>query len=765
MTTLTAMHWGVYEVETLNGKRPVLKPFRHDPDPNPIGLHVLSDDVERLRIKRPAVRKSWLEAGAKSDGTLRGREPFVEVPWEQAIDLVAREIDRVRRDFGNESIFGGSYGWSSAGRFHHAQSQVHRFLNALGGYVRHVDTYSLGAGRAIMPHVVATMEQLMIEHTSWSVLAEHCEMFVAFGGVPIKNAQVGAGGPSEHRVRGGINELAKRGARLVNISPIRDNLEAADGKIEWIQIRPGTDVAVMLAMSHVLISENRHDKTFLAKYCTDFSPIEDYVMGRSDGIAKTPAWAAAISGVPADTITSLARDMASKRTMLNIAWALQRADHGEHPFWMLVTLAALLGQIGLPGGGFGLGYGAANLMGSPNARISGPTLPQGTNPVKAFIPVARIADMLFDPGGTFTYNGATHTYPDIRLVYWAGGNPFHHHQDLNRLVRAWAKPETIIVNEQFWNPLAKMADIVLPATTAQERDDLGYSNREKHVIAMKQIVPPQGDARDDYDIFAAIAETLGAREAFTEGRTARQWLEALYAESREKARKAHVELPSFDTLWDAGYAEIRGPNTDVVLLRDFRDDPVAHKLATPSGKIEITSPRIASFGVKGHPGHATWHEPREWLGGSLAQKYPLHMLSDQPETRLHSQLDHSPYSQGAKVAGRQPVVLHPDDAARRGIKGGDLCRVFNDRGATLAGAIVSDTVMPGVVRLSTGSWYDPAAETPGLDKNGNPNVLTADIGASDLTQGCTAHTCLVDVERFDGDPPPVTAYDLPRFGS
>lgn len=763
MTTLTAMHWGVYEVETPAGGRPLLKPFRHDPDPNPIGLHVLSDQVERLRIKRPAVRKSWLEKGAASDGRLRGREPFVEIPWDEASDLVAREIDRVRRDFGNASIFGGSYGWSSAGRFHHAQSQVHRFLNAVGGYVRHVDTYSLGAGRAIMPHVVATMEQLMMEHTAWNVLAEHCELFVAFGGVPIKNAQVGAGGPSEHRVRGGINGLARRGARLVNISPIRDTLEATAGETEWIAIRPNTDTAVMLAMAHTLVSEGLHDKAFLAKYCTDFAPIESYLLGRSDGIPKTPAWAEAISGVPASTISGLAREMASKRTMLNIAWALQRADNGEHPFWMIVTLAAMLGQIGLPGGGFGLGYGAANLMGSPNARFGGPTLPQGTNPVKAFIPVSRIADMLMNPGATFTYNGATHTYPDIRLVYWAGGNPFHHHQDLNRFVHAWAKPETIVVNEQFWNPLAKMADMVLPATTAQERDDLGYSNREKHIVAMKEIVPPQGDARDDYDIFADIAGKLGAREAFTEGRTARQWLEHLYAESRAKARAAHVDLPPFEALWKDGFAEIRGPNEDVVLLRDFRNDPDAHKLATPSGKIEITSQRIATFGVKGHPGHAVWREPREWLGGALASKFPLHMLSDQPETRLHSQLDHSPHSQGAKVGGRQPVVLHPEDAAARGISDGDLCRVFNDRGATLAGAIVSDTVMPGVIRLATGTWFDPSNETPGLDKAGNPNVLTADIGASALTQGCTAHTCLVEVERFAGEPPEITAYDLPRF--
>lgn len=764
MPTLTSMHWGVYEAEPRQGQRPLLTPFRDDPDPNPIGLSALSDEVERLRVRRPAVRRSWLEHGPGGKPELRGREPFVAVDWTRAIDLIAGELRRVREAHGNDSIFGGSYGWSSSGRFHHAQSQVHRFLNAIGGYVRHVDTYSLGAGRAIMPHIVATMEQLMISHTSWEVMAEHTELFVAFGGVPTKNAQISAGGPSEHRVRPALSRMAKRGVRFVNISPIRDNLETGLD-VEWIPIRPNTDTALMLGLAHELLKHDRHDRDFLARYCTDFAPLEAYVTGASDGVPKTAAWAAAITEVPAERIVALAREMAGSRTMLNISWALQRAHHGEHPFWMLVALAAMLGQIGLPGGGFGLGYGATNLMGSPHPRFGGPTLPQGNNAVRAFIPVARIADMLLNPGAAFTYNGGTHIYPDIRLIYWAGGNPFHHHQDLNKLVRAWAKPETVIVHEQFWNPLAKMADIVLPATTTLERDDIGYANRERHMIAMKALVPPTGEARDDYDAFADIADRMGVREAFTEGRTALQWLRHLYDESRGRARTANVMLPEFDAFWDAGLVEIRGTNAPVVLLDEFRADPIGHKLATPSGRIEVSSERIASFGVTGHPGHPIWQKPLEWLGGELSKRFPLHLLSDQPDRRLHSQLDHSPYSQAGKIAGRQPVTLHPSDAAARGLKTGDIARVFNDRGATLAGVLVSDVVRPGVVRLSTGSWFDPSSDlgSGNVEKNGNPNVLTPDIGASALTQGCSAHTCLVEIESAVGPVPDVTAYELPTF--
>eukprot|EP01034_Spumella_vulgaris_P011902 gene11902-15143_t len=154
--TLTAAHWGVYEVEYDDkGQATKLHPFSKDPDPSPIGLHMLSDEVARMRVRRPAFRKSWIEHGPGSKSDKRGQEPFVEVPWDEALDMVSAELKRVKDAHSNRAIFGGSYGWSSAGRFHHAQSQVHRFLNALGGYVRHQDSYSLGAARVLMPHILA----------------------------------------------------------------------------------------------------------------------------------------------------------------------------------------------------------------------------------------------------------------------------------------------------------------------------------------------------------------------------------------------------------------------------------------------------------------------------------------------------------------------------------------------------------------------------------------------------------------------------------
>lgn len=755
MTTYTQAHWGIYEVSP----ELALKGFAGDPDPSPIGLHQLDPALQALRVRRPAVRRSVLARGPGAAPEMRGREPFVEVEWDEALDLVAGELGRVRAEHGNKAIFGGSYGWGSAGRFHHAQSQVHRFLNSIGGYVRHADTYSLGAGRVLMPHIVAGMDEIMGSVTSWDVMAEHTTLFMSFGGVPCKNTQISSGGAGDHRVAGGLRAMGQAGVRFVNVSPVADNLDTG-GAVEWVPIRPNTDAAMLLGMCQVLLEEGLLDRGFLGRCCSGFAAVEAYLSGAADGVVKSPAWASAICGVPAAVIAQLARDAAASRTMLNIAWSLQRSEHGEQPYWALVTLAGMLGQIGLPGGGFAIGYGSTNKMGSSQVALPGPTLPQGRNKVAAFIPVARISDMLLHPGARFKYNGGAYEYPDIRLVYWAGGNPFHHHQDLNRLMRAWQKPETVVVHEQYWTATAKFADVVLPATIMLERDDVGYASREGFLVAMRQAMAAVGEARNDFAIFAALAERLGAGEGFTEGRSEAVWLELLYDGCRAKGAAMGVELPAFAAFWQQGIVDLSVHAAPVVMLEAFRADPVGNKLNTESGLIVLGSERIAGFGLADCPGHAAWLAPTEWLGA--VGEYPLHLLSDQPMRRLHSQLDASPHSMAGKVAGREPIYLNPADAAARGIADGDLVEVFNGRGRTLAGAIVSGALMPGVARLATGAWFDHDWQT-GIEKHGNPNALTRDVPASELSQGCTAQTCLVEVRRADGPAPAVTAHALPEM--
>jgi biotin/methionine sulfoxide reductase len=306
---------------------------------------------------------------------------------------------------------------------------------------------------------------------------------------------------------------------------------------------------------------------------------------------------------------------------------------------------------------------------------------------------------------------------------------------------------------------------VLPATSTLERDDIGHSTRDSLMIAMRRVVPPPGEARDDYDIFAGIADRMGARDAFTEGRSVMDWLKKLYEQSRSRMAESGCDLPEFDVFWSRGGVRLPANDQPVVAFGSFRADPRAHPLGTPSGRIELHSKTIASFALPDCPGHPSWLEPREWLGSPRVAQYPLHMLSDQPYTKLHSQLDHSSYSLANKVDRREPIHIHPADAAARAIEDGALVRVFNDRGTCLAAARIDEALRPGVVKLSTGAWWDPVSpgEPDSIDRHGNPNTLTRDQGASSLSQGCAAQSCLVEVALWLGKVPDVQAFELPRL--
>ena len=715
------------------------------------------------RIGEPMVRKGWLERGAGSDRSKRGAEPFVAVSWDEASHLVARELERVIERHGNRSIFAGSYGWASAGRFHHAPSHLWRFLNCMGGFTYKRDSYSLAAGQVILPHVLGNLMRLLGVHTSWPSIIEHTDLLVAFGGLPVANAQVSNGGAGRHVQRDYMRDAADAGVALVNVSPVRDDIQADLGS-EWISLRPSTDVALMLGLAHTLWSEGLHDREFLDRYTVGFERFVPYLTGASDGVAKDAQWAASIAAVDADAIRTLARRMAAGRTMIALAWSLTRQDHGEQPFWMGLTLAAMLGQIGLPGGGVGFGYSATNIVGNHTGVLPAVALPQGRNPVEDFIPVARISDLLLNPGGEYDYNGKRYTYPDTRIVWWAGGNPFHHHQDLNRMLLAWRKPETIIVNEAWWNPMARHADIVLPCTSTLERDDIAGGLFDAYLFASRRVVEPFRNARDDFEIFRGIARELGVESEYTEDRDADEWLRHLYDVTRQQASERGDEMPSWDDFRAQGVFRTADPERPVVMLEAFRADPVANPLDTPSGRIEIFSERIEGFDYDDCRGHPRWYEPCEWLGGAGADRHPLHLLSSQPATRLHSQLDNGRHSRAGKIDGREPLTMHPADAGERGIRDGDPVRVLNDRGACLATVVLDEGICRSVVRLPTGAWYDPEVrgEPGALCKHGNPNVLTRDKGTSRLAQGPIAHTCLVEVERFEGDPPAVTAFEPPE---
>ena len=738
---LTSFHWGTYRVEAREGQVMALHPFEEDPDPSPIGQGYLGVLNGPDRITSPMVRKSWLDGSPNKTGEKRSKENFVELSWDEANILVAKELRRVIDTHGNESIFAGSYGWASAGRFHHAQGHLKRFLNIMGGFTKSVNTYSLAAGEVILPHVLGSAE-FIYGATSWQSIITDCNLMVAFGGLPLKNAAIAQGGVGVHRTGSALLEAKAAGVDFINISPLKSDIPEAL-QANWLAPRPSTDTALMIGLAYVLLHEDLVDHSFLDRYTVGFDKFAAYLTGDTDGIPKTADWAASICELSAETIRNLARRMAKGRTMISVAWSLTRQDHGEQPFWLGTILAAMLGQIGLPGGGIGFGYGATNTVGLERAFPRFQALPQGHNKVKTFIPVARITDLLENPGGSFDYNGKTHAYPDTRLIWWAGGNPFHHHQDLNRLRRAWARPETVIVNDWCWNSLAQHADIVLPCTTPLERNDITLSPRDPYLVMMDKVVEPAGQARDDYTIFRGIAHHLGIEEKYTEGRSAEEWVIWLYDASRQSAARANVELPPFNELCAKGWHKLDVPKTPHIMLEDFRADPKANRLRTPSGKIEIFSERIAGFGYSDCKGHPIWMEPIEWLG--KARKRQLHLISNQPKNKLHSQLDNGSLSQNDRFAGHEIALLNPSDANAQGINHHDIIRVFNSRGACLCAAFLSEDIRNGVIQISTGAWLDIKDDTD-LCRQGNPNVLCIDKGTSKLGQGPIAHSCLVEIE-------------------
>ena len=554
-------HWGAFNAVVEDGRVVACEPFGRDPAPSHM-LEAMPGMVHSpLRIARPAIREGWREGKART-----GNDTFREVTWDEALDAVAQETARVRDKYGAGAILGGSYGWASAGRVHHARTLLRRFLFLGGGCVDQLSNYSFGAAQFFLPHVIGTFAPVSGQVTDWTSVVKHTRLMVAFGGLALKNAQITSGGAGAHVLEMWLKRAKDAGVEFVIVTPNRSDVPEFLGA-QWLPIKPNTDTAMMLAMAHTLIADNRHDREFLARYCTGFEAFERYVVGGEDGTPKTPEWAEAICGVPAQTIRDLARRAADVRSMITCAWSLQRAHHGEQPYWAAITLAAMLGGIGLPGGGFGFGHGSTNGIGNPRADLPGPELAPPLNPARLGIPVARMADMLCAPGEEYEFNGHRLRYPDIKMIFWAGGNPFHHHQDLNRLQQAWQKPDTVVVNETWWNPTARRADIVLPATTTLERNDVGGSSRDAYLFAMHQAIKPIGQARNDFDIFGALAARLGYEQAFTEGRDEMGWCQWLYDRVRAGAATKGVTLPGFQQFWAEGFIEFPPPTQRVRAVR------------------------------------------------------------------------------------------------------------------------------------------------------------------------------------------------------
>ncbi|QUJ70265.1 trimethylamine-N-oxide reductase TorA (plasmid) [Photobacterium sp. GJ3] len=775
---LSGSHWGAFRAKVVNGIWVETVPFEKDKHPTDMIQAVREVVYNPARVKYPMVRLDWLKHGFRSDTSQRGDNRFVRVPWSQALDFFYHELERVQNEYGPSALYAGHTGWQSVGKLHSAGTMMMRAIGLHGTYLSKAGDYSTGAAQVVLPYVAGAME-VYEQQTSWPLVLEHAKTIVIWGSDPVKNLQVGWLVP-DHSPYAYYEQLAEKvrsgEIEVIYIDPVVSETQKMVGGTQ-IKVNPQTDVPLMLAIAHTLYTEQRYNKDFIADYTTGFDKFLPYLLGESDGIAKSPEWAAQLCGVPADEIRKLARQMAAGRTQIIGGWCLQRMQHGEQYAWMLVVVAAMLGQIGLPGGGFGFGwhYNDAGAMTSTGPLMSGFSGVTGVDPIhngsyrgySPYIPVARFVDCIENPGKTIQWNGHDITYPLMKMAIFCGNNPFHHHQDRNKMINAWQKLETVICVDHQWTATCRFADIVLPATTTHERDDIEqYGNHSNAgILALPKVVDPMFEAKDDFEIFRELCRRFDREEAFTGGKSQMDWIEHIYNGARLQGRGLGVRLPNFKKFWDeTGFVEFSG-GQPWVRHESFRKEPDLEPLGTASGLIEIYCKTIADMGYDDCQGHPMWFEKNERShGGPGSQAYPLNLQSTHPKHRLHSQLCSSTEHRATyAVADREPVYLNTQDAKSRGIRNGDIVRVFNDRGQVLAGAVVTDDFMPGVCRIHEGAWYSPLeGGKPGtLCSYGDPNVLTQDIGSSRLAQATSAASALVNIEKYTGAVPAVTGFHGP----
>ena len=694
----------------------------------------------------------------------RGEGKFVRVSWAEALDLVASEMRRVREAYGPGGLFvpygTGSYSQTTGSHV------ARRLMNVAGGCLGIWNSYSWAAINVATPTVYGTLTTGN-QRQDWL----NAKMILMWGWNP---AEMRDGTNSDYFIK-----LAReRGARVVCIDP-RHSLSAAALADEWVPIRPGTDAAMMTAMAHVIVTEGLHDVEFVRSHCVGFDGTQmppgcegeesyrDYLLGTRDGVPKTPAWAEPITAVPAATIARLAREYATRIPgVLYQGYGMQRRAYGEQVVRAGCVLAALVGNVGIPGGwASGLGNQAPD--GGPFWTL----FPTGENPFGAAIPcflwteaVLRGREMGEEDGVVFSgtvargrdaaalFDGAATSAPsrrldsDVKLIYAVATNALvNQHANVNRtaaILKDESKVEFLVVQDNFLTPTARFADLVLPACTQFEtwgvEDGWKYGDE---VILQPKLVEPPGECRSDYRIGAEIARRLGVEEAFSEGRDERGWVDWVLDRFRETR---FPDLPSLDELLERNVGVWANPvSRPAVAFEEFRRDPEKHPLGTLSGKIEIFSKTLLQ---KGRPEEipAVPKYVQEWESpfSPEAEACPLQVIGHHTLHRVHSTHDNNDW---LEEAFPQRVFLNPLDAEARGIADGDEVRVFNARGAVRLSCRITPRILPGVVDIPQGAWWTP--DERGEDRRGNVNVLTSERWTP-LAFGSAQHTALAQVEKI-----------------
>ncbi|ELY3728895.1 molybdopterin-dependent oxidoreductase [Cronobacter sakazakii] len=717
------------------------------------GLHQVRACLRGRSMRRRVYNPDRLKYPMKRVGK-RGEGKFVRISWDEALDTIAQGMKRIISDYGNEAIYlnygTGTLGGTMTRSWPPGKTLLARLMNCCGGYLNHYGDYSSAQIAAGLNYTYGGWA----DGNSPSDI-ENSKLVVLFGN-----------NPGETRMSGGgvtyylEQARAKSQARMIVIDP-RYTDTAAGCEDEWIPIRPGTDAALASAIAWVLITENYVDQPFLDNYCVGYDEktlppgapanghYKAYILGDGpDGTAKTPAWAAPITGIPEARIIKLAREIGeAKPAFIAQGWGPQRHSNGELACRAIAMLPILTGNVGIHGGNSGAREGSFSL---PFERM--PTL---QNPVETSISMFTWTDAIErGPSMTATADGVRGKEKldvPIKMIWnYAGNCLINQHSQINRtheILQDDKKCELIVVIDCHMTASARYADILLPDCTASEQMDFALDascGNMAYVIFADQAIAPRFECRTIYDITSALAARMGVSDKFTESRTQEGWLRNLYAQSR----RAIPELPDFDTFRQQGIFKLRDPQGHHVAYQAFRENPTANPLDTPSGKIEIYSSALADIA-------AHWQLPEgdvihplpvyspgfEQVSDPLRAQYPLQLTGFHYKSRTHSTYGNVDVLQ---AACRQQVWINPQDAQARGINDGDLVRVWNARGEARIEAKVTPRIMPGVVALGEGAWYQPDAE--GVDHAGSINVLTTQR-PSPLAKGNPSHSNLVQLAR------------------
>jgi len=663
----------------------------------------------------------------------RGEGKFVRVSWDEALDEVAERIIRIRDTYGPAAIL-NHCGSGAFGRLHYS-GILTRFLNLVGGQTLRWGGASYQGGYFAS---LATYGALFTGNDRADLL--NSKMIILWGSNPAESI-------FGTETRWYLMQAKEKGARIVCVDP-RLTESAASWASQWVPIRPGTDAAMLVAMAYVIIEQGLQDQHFLDTYTVDFDKFRDYVAGADDGIAKTPDWAERITGVPAETIRSVAVEYATTKPAAIVAgWAPGRTARGEQYHRATATLSAMTGNIGIHGGStscLDFTMSASPLVGTElpeNYVALYSDLSQLTNPVEKDQPLHEYAmkgirnhtidKVHFTKVWDAILRGKDGGYfSDIRMLYIIGGNGLNQCCNTNKGAEALKKLDFLVVHDQFMTPTAKFADILLPACTWCERNDILFPWFFGHyLLYANKAIEPLYESRSDLAILIQLADKMGY-DGYSD-KTEDEWLR-LFA--------AKYGVMDYEAFRASGFYKMKTPKPHVGFQSQI-NDPDHNPFPTPSGKIEIFCQRIDDFKRPDVlPPIPKYIEGWEGPTDPKSEQYPLQLITTHSRKRIHSQFHNIPWYRELEP---HAVWINPIDAKTRNIKEQDLVKVFNDRGTISILAKVTNRIMPGVVCVYQGGWYDP--DPDGLDKGGCANVLTRDEHSPG--GAFCSNTALVQVRR------------------